>query len=130
MFKRFRQDEKGQGLVEFALVVPILLLLLVAIVDVGWFVFAKTNLNNAAREGARVYAVHDDVDQATTAAASYLNFLNGNYSISFAKTAQVDNNQAGICTVSSRVSPLVGLIYSGPIDIEAKAQMRLEYIYK
>ena len=59
MIKRFRKNEKGQGLVEFALILPILLLLLVAIVDFGWMIFVKTNLNNAAREGARTYAVNE-----------------------------------------------------------------------
>lgn len=130
MIKRFRKNEKGQGLVEFALILPILLLLLVAIVDFGWMIFVKTNLNNAAREGARVYAVNESEDEAKAAAASYLGFLPDSYTISIATTELVDYNQSGICTVSSDVNPLVGLIFSNPLSMESSAQMRLEYVFE
>lgn len=126
MIKRFRKNEKGQGLVEFALILPILLLLLVAIVDFGWLIFVKTNLNNAAREGARAYAVNENEGEAKAAAASYLDFL-PSYTISIATT---DYNQSGICTVSSDVNPLVGLIFSNPLSMESSAQMRLEYVFE
>jgi Flp pilus assembly protein TadG len=47
-------------MVEFALVIPIFLLLLVAIFDLGRAVFAYNTLTNAAREGARMAAVNQD----------------------------------------------------------------------
>jgi Flp pilus assembly protein TadG len=51
---------KGQALVEFALVVPILLLLMVGIMEFsrGWM--TKNILTGAAREGARAAAVGED----------------------------------------------------------------------
>ncbi len=49
---------RGQALVEFALVLPIFLLLLVAIFDLGRAVFAYNTLTNAAREGARTAIVN------------------------------------------------------------------------
>lgn len=49
---------RGQALVEFALVIPIFLLLLVAIFDLGRAVFAYNTLTNAAREGARTAIVN------------------------------------------------------------------------
>ena len=52
-----RQAPRGQGLVEFALVLPIILLLFVAIFDFGRAVYALNTVANAAREGARVAAV-------------------------------------------------------------------------
>lgn len=55
---RHGRTERGAAAVEFALVVPLLLLLLVGIVNFG-FVFAQQiSLNNAARQAAR-YAVVD-----------------------------------------------------------------------
>jgi Flp pilus assembly protein TadG len=49
---------RGQALVEFALVIPIFLLLLVALFDLGRAVFAYNTLTNAAREGARTAIVN------------------------------------------------------------------------
>ena len=44
---------RGQGLVEFALVLPLLLLIMVAIVEFGYILTVYSGLFNAAREGAR-----------------------------------------------------------------------------
>jgi Flp pilus assembly protein TadG len=52
-----RQRTRGQGLVEFALVLPIFLFLLFSIVDAGRYVFVNSALSNAAREGARLGSV-------------------------------------------------------------------------
>ncbi len=49
---------RGQALVEFALVIPIFLLLLVALFDLGLAVFAYNTLTNATREGARMAIVN------------------------------------------------------------------------
>ena len=48
-----RDSQKSQALIEFALVSPVLLLLLFGIVDIGRAVFYYDTLNHAAREGAR-----------------------------------------------------------------------------
>lgn len=57
-FRGAARSERGQSLVEFALVLPLLLLLLLGIVDFAraWNVFEV--LTDAAREGARVAVVY------------------------------------------------------------------------
>ncbi len=55
-----RKDRRGQSLVEFGLILPIFLLLVFGIVDLGRAVFAYSTLNSAAREAARL-AVVDQV---------------------------------------------------------------------
>ncbi len=57
---RRRPRRRGQALVEFALVIPIFLLLLVALFDLGRAVFAYNTLTNAAREGVRLAIVNQD----------------------------------------------------------------------
>lgn len=47
----------GQSLVEFALVLPIFLLLLFGLIDMGRYVYLNSTLSQAAREAARVAAV-------------------------------------------------------------------------
>ena len=60
MFKRFFRTEKGQAMVEFALVLPLLIALLCGIIDFGWLYYNQITLNNAAREGARYAVIHYD----------------------------------------------------------------------
>ena len=52
-----RPSGTGQSLVEFALVLPIFLLLLFGLIDIGRFVYTANALNEAAREGARFGSV-------------------------------------------------------------------------
>ncbi len=52
---------RGQALVEFALVIPLFLLMMVALFDLGRAVFAYNTLTNAAREGARLAIVNQDM---------------------------------------------------------------------
>lgn len=53
MGRHWTSFQKAQALIEFALVSPVLLLLLFGIVDVGRAIFYYDTINHAAREGAR-----------------------------------------------------------------------------
>ncbi|MEO7664221.1 MAG: TadE family protein [Candidatus Limnocylindrales bacterium] len=60
-FQRARRAEpgsRGQGLAEFALVVPFALMLIFGIISIGLWVFYQQQLTNAAREAARFAAIH------------------------------------------------------------------------
>ena len=50
---RSRHSQRSQALIEFALVSPVLLLLLFGVIDLGRAIFYYDTLNHAAREGAR-----------------------------------------------------------------------------
>lgn len=53
ILKDFLKNEDGQAVVEFAIILPILLLILCGIIDFGWILSAQLATNNCAREGAR-----------------------------------------------------------------------------
>jgi hypothetical protein len=53
---------RGQSLVEFSLVIPIIILLIVGFFEIGRAVFAYNTLANAARQGARVAMVNQLAD--------------------------------------------------------------------
>jgi Flp pilus assembly protein TadG len=53
-----RRGRRGQALVEFALVFPILLLLIFGVVDAGRLIFQYNGVANAARNAARVAIVN------------------------------------------------------------------------
>ena len=53
-----RSKSRGQGIVEFALVVPIFLALTFGIIELGWLVYNNHTVSNATREGARYAMVN------------------------------------------------------------------------
>jgi Flp pilus assembly pilin Flp len=63
-----RRREDGAAAVEFALVVPMLLIILLAIISLGWVFNQQLTLTQAAREGARIIAVQPE-DAGSVAAA-------------------------------------------------------------
>jgi TadE-like protein len=57
---------RGQSLVEFALIAPLLFLLVTGIITLGIAVFYQQQLTNAAREAARYAAIHSATSQCPT----------------------------------------------------------------
>jgi len=49
---------RGQNLVEFALVLPLMVTVMLGIVDFGFVYFVRGSVENAAREGARYGSIH------------------------------------------------------------------------
>lgn len=100
-----RHRARGQSLVEFALVFPIIVLLIAGFVEIGRAVFAYNTIANAARQGARVatvnqlanvtdcdetrpiedpYEPHWSIRGCVIAAASTLGLSTANVSVSYA----------------------------------------------
>lgn len=70
------RDERGASAVEFALVMPVLLLIIGAIFNFGLAFSQKLALDNAVRETARSAAVNTGKTQAQLAAAGVTTFNN------------------------------------------------------
>ena len=66
--QRFSRSERGTALVEFALILPFVLVLTVCVVDFSRAFYTKNILATAAREGARYLAVNSlaDADDCET----------------------------------------------------------------
>jgi Flp pilus assembly protein TadG len=75
--KRAHRRLEGAAALEFALVLPLLVILLFGIIDFGYLMFVVSTMNNAAREGARRGAVDGNATTASSsaqlAAQDYLN---------------------------------------------------------
>jgi len=122
MMRRYFSNKRGQTMVEFALVLPILLLLIFGIFQFGMMLYSLESVNAAAREGARVAAVGaDDAAIAARARASVGNtgFFNPNNLViaadrsspgSIRVTVQLPNSQLMLLPFVSRFVPanLVG----------------------
>lgn len=55
MIKRFAQDESGVSAVEFALTVPVLLISLLGVVDIGNVVYQRADMESALRAGIQYF---------------------------------------------------------------------------
>jgi Flp pilus assembly protein TadG len=75
--RRRRLGDSGQALVEFALVAPILLLLVLGIVDFGRAFYTYHVMVDAAREGARVGVIAKPSTTADTVAYRINTLLHG-----------------------------------------------------
>lgn len=58
--KTLYQYQQGQSMIEFALVLPLMVLIVVGIFELGRAFFAFIAISNAAREGVRVYTFAPD----------------------------------------------------------------------
>jgi len=88
--RRGRDDETGAAAVEFAIVLPLLLMLVLGGLDWGYYFFVAQVTTNAAREGARAGSL-ELVDSATNNAviATVANYL---------QRAGLDPNRATVTT--------------------------------
>ena len=78
------ERSRGQALVEFALILPIFILLTAGIFDGARAVYAYNTIANAARQGARVAIVNQDqtdIRDTTIQAGVALGLANSNVSL-------------------------------------------------
>jgi len=137
-----RRRARGQGLVEFALIFPVLILLLVAIFDVGRLVFAYNGITKAAREATRTGIVDqtigniqaDAINQATS-----LGLNAGQVTVQFCKpdgtscSATTPTTLDALVQVQIRydwraITPIIGNII-GPVTVNAVSRMPIERVY-
>lgn len=119
------RDDRGATALEFALVLPVLLVLLFGTMEVGRLLQVQATLSAAAREGARVMAVQDDAGAARDAVLGSATSLSP---VLRADAVQVD---PGRCTdptatvtvvVRYRAPSLTGLLSGW--DLTGEAAMR------
>lgn len=59
--RKTQPGKQGQSLVEFALLLPVLVLILVGVFDLGRAFHALITISNAGREAARYGTLHNDI---------------------------------------------------------------------
>ena len=57
---RMRRNQRGQAVVEFAIIMSLFLFLLLHLMEWGFYLWSKTTVENAVREGAREAVVIQD----------------------------------------------------------------------
>ena len=107
IFKRSKPGERGAAAVEFALILPILLLLVLGLVEFSRVFNVQISLSNAAREGARVMAIENDPGLARSAATAAAPSVNPSVA---AGDITVNNCTATIKTVTMTINYDVDLL--------------------
>jgi len=139
--RRGTHRSRGQSLVEFALVLPIMLFLFMMLFDFGRAVYAYSTVSDAARQGVR-YAI---VNQTTTTiqstaagAATALGISPASVAVAFHPAGQTTGVCSPIdlgCVAEVRVpyrwtaiTPIIADVI-GQIDMSSTARMPVERIY-
>jgi Flp pilus assembly protein TadG len=137
--RRGSRDEAGQGVVEFAMVVPLICAIVLILVDFGKAMNYWLDLTRVANEGARLAAVNSPVTDASIRSRLMSNELRNGGSGSIATPADVAISVGG-CNVGDPVTVELTSDYHwvqlpdwmpfggdhGILRIKGKATMRLE----
>jgi Flp pilus assembly protein TadG len=133
-----RVDERGASAVEFALVVPLLLMLVFGIVDFGYMINRVSLVNNAARDAAREGSLAGTQASITATATAALDGVPGTtITVSCRKpdgtacaTYDADAASGGTAVVTinyehEMITP-IAFIFGDSVNLSRTAQMRIE----
>ena len=130
MLKNKLRDERGVTAVEFGLIVPILLILVLGIIEFGHAFQVQGTLSSAAREGARAMALRNDPAQARDAvqeAAAALNpgVTDAQISISPAACPTGTSDSNVTLTIDYPMPFLTGF-FGASVDLTGRGVMRCQ----
>ena len=145
---RRRPRSRGQSLVEFALVLPLLLIFLATVLDLGRIYYANISLLNAAREGAFQASKTPDSFQAgqpcntdtnlivcrvqLESKGSMVEVASADIDVSCSKSGcPLEANSTVRVEVSGQfqlITPILGFIFGGQtLDLNTQATQQIEY---
>ncbi|MEL6892287.1 MAG: TadE family protein [Actinomycetota bacterium] len=119
--RRRLSDDRGQAAVEFALALPLIVVVIVALAQVGVTVRNEIAVHHAAREGARAAVVAADPAAAARRAAA------GSVGLPIEVAASVSSARVTVTVsyVDPTDVPLIGAAL-GPVTHRASVTMALE----
>lgn len=142
--RRSQNRDRGQTLVEFALILPVFVLVMLGVLDLGRAVFAYHTINNSAREAVRVAIVNQNTTVITDEAISQgvglgltasdvdITFLDGSYG----DTAPCNIAPRFGCVAEIEVSydytavtPIIGSLV-GTIEMAGSTRQPIERTYQ
>ena len=128
MRDRRKLGSRGASLVEFALLAPLLIILLFGIIEFAWLFAQNLNVRHGAREGARLAAVN--FDPLVSETCSRMDLISG-ATVGLAGT-DIDGNGLDVgdevaVTVTSPVNPFTGLFSPWmPASLTSTVAIRIE----
>lgn len=127
--KFFLKDKDGQTIIEFALLLPILIMVLFGITEFGRAIMVKNVLHTAAREGARLAAV-SAVGDSLMVQARVVTVLQAasisDYQITITTDVAAKTVEVEVTTDFEVLSGGVLDPFMGTLQLKGKTVMRLE----
>ena len=127
--RKHLRDERGASAVEFGLVLPILLILVLGIIEFGHAFQVQGTLSAAAREGARAMALRNDQAEARDAVQEAAEVLDPGVT-----DAQIEIDP-GVCPVDGGEDveltitypmPFLTRFFGAEIDLTGRGVMRCQ----
>ncbi|MEX0630080.1 MAG: TadE family protein [Chloroflexota bacterium] len=128
---------------DFALILPLLLVILFGMLDFGRAIYAYNTINNAARQGARVAIVDQNLARIEDTARDHAVALVVTVTVDFRHTLpNTDPTLNPVCTPLEQdciamvtvantfepVTPIIGVIV-GDISLSGRTEMPVERVY-
>jgi len=132
MIGRLGKEEHGQALVEMALVLPLFLLLLFGVMEMGRIGYTYITVSNAAGAGGRMATIggtNPEIETAIKNAASSLSPTSLTITITPTLLSQRYSGQGVTVEVTYPVQliiPLISNVIPNPVVVHSKIIMRLE----
>jgi hypothetical protein len=130
LLRALGQDQRGAAAVEFAFIMPVLLLMFSGILQFGSVMFLENHMTNVAREASRRVAVGEltETDAVTMVQGALVNW-GVTYEVDVATADAGDGNQDVIVDISLPLSDaalmdVLGLFETG--DLSTSVTMRME----
>lgn len=131
-------DERGASLVEFAILAPLLLVLIFGIIDFSWVFAQNLGVRSGAREAARITAVNfGDNTAIANEVCARTDFLGDvELVISFDDTlippsGEINPGDEVTTKVTSEISTLTGLFdgfFPSPFLLSSEVSIRIEQV--
>jgi len=128
-----RQRGRGQALVEFALVFPILIIIILGTVDLGRAVYAYNTVGNAARSGVRVAIVSQtaaSIRNAAKAQAVLLDLQDSDIAVTYGCASPYSIDCVASVTVTYKylpITPVISQIFS-TITLSSTTHQPIEHV--
>lgn len=138
-----RKRQRGAAALEFAIVLPVLLMLLLGIIDFGLVMGARSEVANAAREGARASALVGSSAAGQSASHAIIDSMPGGHKVGTSVTVTCTTPSGTPCNLDDSTSDTgstvtvkviyihtwlspVFLGFSPTITLTGQSQMRIE----
>ncbi len=129
IIKKIHRNDKGQSMVEMAIILPVLLLILFAIFEFGRILGAYMLIHDLARDGVR-YGVVGMSDQSIKDHImehdSFLNINSDDINITPSIRSLGSALTVGIDYEIEIITPIISSIVPNPINLRAEYVMRVE----